>query len=86
MLLQLRLINRSGHHTLNERFNEQWTSNAFDYGGMENVNPLQLLIMLDYFDIEIAFPYPVRVLIRYLVIPLGKLAGYQGMYDEYLLP
>ena len=53
---------------------------------MENVNPLQLLIMLDYFDIEIAFPYPVRVLVRYLVIPLGKLAGYQGMYDEYLLP
>lgn len=84
--MQLRTINRSGQHSPNERFFEQWVLNAYDHGGIEGVNPLQLIVMLNFGGIEPALPYPFRLLIRHGVVPFGKLLGYKGSYPEYILP
>ena len=77
-------INKSGKHSPNERFFEQWGSNAYDHGGVDNVNPLQLMLMLKYGHIELAAPYPVRLLIWYVLCPLAEILGYKGSYPEYI--
>ena len=82
--MQFRTINRSGKHSWNERFFEQWASNAYDHDGVENVNPIQLILLMKAANIEIVMPWPLKMLVRYILCPFGKLLGYQEIYQEYI--
>lgn len=71
---------------MSERFFEQWTAIAFDHGGVDNVNPLQLLLTLDAASIDLALPLPAKLLVQHLALPLARLVGFQPFYSEYVLP
>lgn len=77
-------MNGKGNPTPSERFFQQWASAAYDYGGLDKVNPLQMILMLKAGHIELAGPYPLRLLVRYVACPIAELLGYKGSYPEYV--
>ena len=81
-VMKVTLLNKSGKHSPSERFFEQFVSNAYNQGGMDNVNPLQIMLTLKYGRIELAGPYLVRLLIWY--VPLAEILGFKGFYPEYI--
>ena len=82
--MQFKTINRSGKYSWNERFFEQWASNAYDHDGIDNVNPIQLILLMKAADIEVVMPWPAQMLVRYVLCPVGKLLGYTEFYQEYI--
>lgn len=85
-LAQVKIFIQPGTHTVAERFFEQLAGIAYDHGGLEQVNPLQLLLVFAYGGIDLAVPPPAKLLIRHVALPLGRLLGYRGCYPEYMLP
>lgn len=60
---------------------------AQKYGSIGDINPLQMLLTAHETGIEYTFmPYPARIAIRYLAIPLAKLVGFKPFYPEYSTP
>ena len=54
------------------------------YGDMGAINPLQHFLTIQESRIEYTFPpKPVRVIIRYAVVPLAKVLGFKPYYPEY---
>ena len=54
------------------------------YGDTGAINPLQLFLTTSESGIEYTFlPLPVRLIIRYAIVPLAKLLGFKPYYPEY---
>ncbi len=53
------------------------------YGRVTSVPPLQLILLFEEGDVQLALPAPVQLALRHVVAPLARLHGYKGAYDVY---
>ena len=54
------------------------------YGDTGAINPLQQFLTTWESGSEFTFlPLPVRLIIRYVIVPLAKLVGFKPYYPEY---
>ena len=81
---QVRLIYRSGTPRRVDFFFENLVGLSQKYGSIGDISPLQQFLTASEAGIEYTFvPYPVRLGIKYLAVPLAKLVGYKPYYKEY---
>lgn len=87
MWMQVRTILKTNRPRKFDAFFETMLGLAQKYGSIGDINPLQLLLTAHETGIEYTFmPYPARIAIRYLAIPLAKLVGFKAFYPEYSSP
>ena len=68
-----------------EPFIRTFTGLAADAGTIDNVNPLQVMVLFPYGGMQIAeMPKPVWLLIEHVLVPLLRILNiYQPVYPEY---
>ena len=68
-----------------EQFIRTFCGLASDAGTVDNVSPLQMLVLFPYGDMQLAdMPKPVWLLIQHIVVPvLQSLHIYKPVYPEY---
>lgn len=54
-----------------------------DYGSLDKVPPLQMLLTFAEGGVDLALPAPARLLIRLLAVPFARGVGYRAFYPEY---
>ena len=82
--LQIKHSHNTGREYNADRFFENLAGLSQHYGEIGSINILQQFLTAIESGIEYCiFPTPIRLFVRYAVIPLAKLVGYQAFYPEY---
>ena len=84
---QAKFIFKAGKPRRVDTYFETMIGLAQMYGSPGQIPPLQQLPSAYEGGMEYTFmPRPVRIVMRYVAVPLAKLVGYRPFYPEYVTP